>query len=75
MDDGEGTKTRVRSEDNLRTLLLNRCLQVGKWDSNMKLDETRLKFNDAPALNWPIFCRFFKRYFAKFQMLNFGENF
>jgi len=28
MDDNEGTKNRVRSEDDLRTLVLNRCLQV-----------------------------------------------
>merc|ERR1719313_2619582 len=29
LDDNEGTKMRARTEDDLRTLLLNRCLQVG----------------------------------------------
>lgn len=29
IDDNEGTKIRVRSEEDLRTLVLNRCLQVG----------------------------------------------
>merc|ERR1719247_3208446 len=49
LDDNEGTKLRARSEEDLRTLVLNRCLQVGVQKTPIAVDKIYDALQDLAA--------------------------
>merc|ERR1719387_2731449 len=49
LDDNEGTKIRARTEEDLRTLVLNRCLQVGVQKTPLPVEKIYEALQDLSA--------------------------